>query len=63
MPREEVLLSLLKQIYLPKDGAKMGTLLDLLARFTEKVSFYRVGCNMEPDAALVPYRMIFGENK
>ncbi len=63
MPKQEVLLALLKQIYLPKDGAKMGTLLDLLARFTEKVTFYSVGCNMDIDAALIPYRTIFGENE
>ncbi len=62
-PKEIVLPSLLRQIYMPKDGAGMELLLDLLARFTEKVTFYSVACNMEPEAALLPYRAIFGENE
>ena len=35
--------------------------MELLDRFVSAVPFYRMTCNMEPEAALVACRGIFGE--
>lgn len=63
MRKEDVLLPLLPQIYLPKDGSKMERLLDMLARFIEGTSFYSVRCNTNPEAAAVCYRALFGQSE
>jgi len=63
MRKEDVLLSLLPQIYLPKDGSKMERLLDMLARFIEEISFYTVRCNKNPEAAAVCYEALFGKSE
>ena len=57
--KEDVFMQLLPQIYLPKDGEKMGLLLEKLNRFIESVSFYSVGCSLSPDAGETVYRAIF----
>ncbi len=63
MRKEDVLLSLLPQIYLPKNGKKMERLLDILARFIEKTAFYTVRCNKNPEAAAVSYEALFGKSE
>ncbi len=63
MPKEEVLFSLLPQIYVPGDGQKASRLLDLLARFIENTAFYSVRCNKSAEAAEVCYRALFAEGK
>ena len=63
MPKEDVLLSLLPQVYIPQDGQKAPLLFDLLARFIEGVEFYSVRCNKSREAADVCYRALFAEGK
>ncbi len=63
MQKEEVLLSLLPQIYIPKDGEGMGLCLEMLDKLIASTDFYKVRCNMEPEAAAVCYRAIFGKEK
>lgn len=58
--KEDALLSLLPQIYMPKDSKKMEILLYLLSRLIDSCDFYAIRCNMHPDAALVSYRTLFG---
>ncbi len=51
---------LMKQSYISRDPAKNVLLLDLYAKLIEKVSFYRLECNMEPDAAKVAWEKLIG---
>lgn len=46
---------LYRQAYRPKDRQALSQTLDLLNRLGEKVRFYRLSCNMDPEAALVSY--------
>lgn len=46
---------LFQQTYRSKDPAKLAKTIDLIIRMTEKVSLYRLGCNMDPEAAKVSY--------
>ena len=46
---------LFQQTYRSKDPAKLAKTVDLIIRMTEKVSLYRLGCNMDPEAAKVSY--------
>ena len=54
-PRE-VFPLLLQQIYHPENPAAMARSLELLRRLTESISFYRVLCNQDLEAAAVAYR-------
>ena len=58
--KEDALLSLLPQIYMPKGSKNMEILLGLLSRLIDSCDFYAIRCNMHPDAALVAYRTLFG---
>lgn len=58
--KEDALLSLLPQIYMPSDSKKMEILLGLLSRLVDCCDFYAIRCNMHPDAARVAYRTMFG---
>ena len=57
--KEDAFMRLLPQIYTPKDGTKMGLLLEKIGRFIDSVSFYSVRCTTEPEAAETVYRAIF----
>lgn len=46
---------LYQQTYRSKDPAKLVKTIDLLTRMSSQVKLYRLGCNMEPDAARVSY--------
>lgn len=46
---------LYRQAYRPKDREALAKTLDLLNLLGEKVRFYRLCCNMDPEAALVAY--------
>ena len=46
---------LLRQTYRPDSPEAMRKTLMLLNRLTETVAFWRLKCNMEPDAARVSY--------
>ena len=46
---------LLQQSQRPRDPANLGKYMDLVERLAGHVEFYRMGCNMDPEAALVSY--------
>lgn len=52
---------LLQQIYRPQDGAAMQRTLTLIDRLLGSVTFWRLGCNMDPEAAAVAYNAMKGE--
>ncbi|MBE5862429.1 MAG: hypothetical protein E7295_06220 [Lachnospiraceae bacterium] len=54
----EALSMLIQQAYRPHDIAGMQKNLSLLALLKNSVRFYRLGCNMEPEAAEVAYRTL-----
>jgi hypothetical protein len=47
---------MLQQCYLSEDGEKAAKTLALLERMCQCVRLYRLGCNMEREAALVSYQ-------
>lgn len=51
---------LLQQIYRPRNAAQMQKTLLLIDRLAAEVPFYRLGCNMDPEAAEVAYRGMKG---
>ena len=51
---------LLQQVYRPKDNGQMKKTLTLLDRLAEHTAFYRLGCNMEPEAAAVAFNGMKG---
>ncbi len=56
LPLEEAFPSLYQQCYLPEDPEKVPRVLQLLERMGNAVRIYRLGCNMEPEAARVAYQ-------
>lgn len=46
---------LMQQTYRPQDPAGIFKVLQLLDKMTQKTGLYRLGCNMDPEAALVAY--------
>ena len=46
---------LLQQIYRPMDGDSMLQTMKLLDEMMKKTKFYRLGCNMSPEAAGVAF--------
>ena len=51
---------LLQQMYRPADKDAFEKTLTLIDRLTEKVKLYRLGCNMEIEAAEVAYKAMKG---
>ena len=58
IPAEIGAMMMLSQIYLPKNGENSAKTLELADKFTSSTSFYRLGCNMEDEAAQVSYNAI-----
>ena len=54
----EALPMLIQQTYRPHEIAGIQKTLSLLALLKNSVRFYRLGCNMEPEAAEVAYRTL-----
>ena len=54
----EALPMLIQQTYRPHDISSMQKTLALLALLKNSVRFYRLGCNMDPEAAEVAYRTL-----
>ena len=52
---EQAMPMLLQQSHRPADPAKMVKLLQLLQQLTKKTGLYRLGCNLDPKAAMVAY--------
>ena len=53
---EDAFPMLVQQCYRPASGEGMDKTLDLLERLTRNVKLYRLGCNMEPEAAEISYQ-------
>lgn len=53
---EDAFSSVYRQCFHPADEKGMKKVLDLLERMSKTVRFYHLGCNMDPEAALVSYR-------
>jgi hypothetical protein len=54
---------LLQQTHRPKDPMTMGKILELLHKLTQRTGLYRLGCNMNPHAALVAYEGMNGKEQ
>ena len=54
----EALPALMQQSYRPASPADLPPYLDLLDRLAQNVKFYRLRCNMEPEAAQVSYEAL-----
>ena len=52
---------LVQQIYRPMDTGAMLKTLQLIDRLSGAVTLWRLGCNMEPEAAAVSYGAMRGE--
>lgn len=53
--KKEALPMLCQQVYRPEDPAALARMLVLIDRLGSSVPLYRLGCNMEPEAAQVAY--------
>ena len=51
---------LMMQIYRPRDPLLTQKTLALADRLLERVRLYRLGCNMEPEAAVLSYGVMSG---
>lgn len=58
IPAELAAMAMFSQIYLPQNADNAGKTLELADRFASSVSFYRLACNMEDEAAQVSYNAI-----
>ena len=54
---------LFQQSQRPRNPANMANYMDLIDRLANRVEFYRMGCNMDPQAAVVAYEAMSGERK
>lgn len=61
LPAGQALPFLLQQSYRPEDPRAMPQLLKLLNHMTEHVAFYRLQCNMDPEAAKLAYETMLGQ--
>ena len=55
IPAKEAVFMLLQQSNRPQDPRRMPKYLELLDKLSQQVTFYRLACNMSPEAALVAY--------
>lgn len=55
IPAKETLFMLLQQSNRPMDKSKMPIFMELLDRLSQRVRFYRMQCNMDPEAAMMSY--------
>lgn len=53
--KKEALPTLCQQVYRPADPAVLAKMMALVDRLGSSVPLYRLGCNMEPEAAQVAY--------
>ena len=49
---------LIQQSYRPLDPAALSKTLSLVDRLSRTVSLYRLGCNMDPEAAELSYNIM-----
>ena len=61
VPPREALFMLLQQSNRPMDRSKMPAYMELLDRLSQNVRFYRMQCNMDPEAAALSYETMSGK--
>ena len=54
---------LMEQIYLPVIPENKARITGLMRKLLNTVSFYHLGCNMEPDAAICAWNKIYGKDQ
>ena len=59
--KAEAYAALVGQTYRPADAAALIKTMELIDRLAAAVKLYRLGCNMEPEAARVAYNAMKGE--
>lgn len=59
---EDAFPTLFQQCYRPREGEGVVRTLELLDQLTRRVRLYRLGCNMQPEAALISYNGMQEEN-
>lgn len=60
IPANDALFMLLQQSNRPMDKSKMPAYLELLDKLSRSVKFYRMSCNMDPEAAIMSYEEMSG---
>ena len=61
IPAGEAVFMLLQQSNRPMDRAKMPVYMSLLDGISRNVQFYRMKCNMDPEAAMMAYEAMSGK--
>ena len=61
IPAKEALVTLFQQSGRPRDMSQMPRYMDQLDKLAASVIFYRLHCNMDPEAARVAYETMCGE--
>ena len=54
---------ILNQVYMPKNPVALAKTIELINRLINCCNFWKINCNMEPEAAEVAYNAIFGKNQ
>ncbi len=54
---------ILNQVYMPKNPMALAKTIELINRLINCCNFWKINCNMEPEAAEVAYNAIFGKNQ
>lgn len=57
--KEEAADLLFAQVYMPKDAVSAANTLVLINRLTEVCEFWKITCNLDENAAEIPYKTIF----
>jgi hypothetical protein len=57
----EAMPMLIQQSHRPKDPAKLAKVLELLEKMTKRTGLYALGCNLDPQAAMVAYNGMNGK--
>ncbi len=63
MNKEEGIMLLMQQVYMPFDSVMRMKTIELIYRIAEKVNFWKIKCNMDIEAAETSYKAIFGDKK
>ena len=63
IPAKDAVFTLLQQSNRPMDGKHMPKYLELIDRLAVGAAFFRLACNMDPQAAWVSYHAMSGDRK
>lgn len=61
--KEEGFLILMQQVYMPTARAALDSTVSLIKMLCDRCNFWKISCNMEPDAASIAYKTIFNLDK